>query len=174
MAQRGTDAAAIQLRQRASKARILQLGIALVVLPAAVRRAEVRKRALYAQVRELRKRRKLRQLAVLAVGKKADAPHAGVELEVDVQDIVRAAQALLERAGVIERVNFLRQVHKDHRVGVLWRRIAQNQDRRADTAAAELHRLLQVRHCKILAAELRERTAHGYSAVPVGIRLDNT
>ena len=53
MAQRGTDAVAVQLRQRVAETRVLQRRIALVILPAAVRDAEVRKNALYAQVREL-------------------------------------------------------------------------------------------------------------------------
>lgn len=51
--------------------------------------------------------------------------HAGIELEVDVQDVIRAGEGRFQRLSVFERVYLLRDVHKDHAVGIFGRRIAE-------------------------------------------------
>ena len=88
-----------------------------------------------------------------------------------VQDVIGPGQRLVELSGVFERVNLLRNVEEDHVGRVLCRGVAQDQDRQADLAAADLHRLFQIGNSQIFRAEIRQRPADRHRTVAVGVRL---
>ena len=56
-------------------------------------------------------------------------------------------------------MHLLRDVHKDHAVGIFRRRIAEDQDRRADARAADLNGLFQIGDGEIGRAEIGQRLA---------------
>ena len=68
-------------------------------------------------------------------------------------------------------MDLLRDVEEDHIGRVLRRGVAQDQDRQADLAAADLHRLFQIGNSQIFRAEIRQRPADRHRAVAVGVRL---
>jgi len=165
------DADARHGRKHVHEAFVLQLCERDVRLRAAVGDAEVHERALDVQVRQLRDLPQLIQRPLIVVGEKADAGHARVELQVHVQDVIGPGQRLVELSGVFERVDLLRDVEEDHIGRVLRRGVAQDQDRQADLAAADLHRLFQIGNGQIFRAEIRQRPADRHRAVAVGVRL---
>ena len=173
MPQLDLHAGGSKLRQHGGKARKLRLCIGNIVRGLGVRHAEVRERTLDAQVPHTADREQLLRRLRRAVGEEADARHAGIELEMDIQDVIRAGEGLFQRLSVFERVYLLRDVHKDHAVGIFGRRIAEDQDRRADARAANLNGLLQIGDGEIGRAEIGQRLADRDGPVSVGIGLDD-
>ena len=92
----------------------------------------------------------------------------------DIQDVVRAGEGRLQRLGVVQRMHLLRHVHEDHAVGILRRRIAKDEDRRADACAADLDGLFEIGDGQIACAEVGQRLTDRDRTVPVGVRLHHT
>ena len=171
MAKLRPDALCRQRVQHGGKARILRPCKGRVLGRFAVRDAEVREHALDVQMRKRARFQQLRQCPFVVICEKADARHAGVELQMHVQDIIRSGQRRIQLLRVFQRVDLLRDVHKHHRVGKLRRRIAEDEQRRADAAAPKLHSLLQIGDRQIVRAELAQRVAQRNGAVAVSVGL---
>ena len=150
---------------------VLQFCKRNIFLRPAVGDAEVHENALNVQVRQRRSLLQLVQRPVIVIGKEADARHAGIELQVHVQDVVRPGQRLVQLLRVGQRMHLLRDIEEDHIRGVLRRRIAQDQNRQAHLAAPDLHGLLQIGHGQIFCAEIGQRPADRHGPVAVGIGL---
>ncbi len=133
----------------------------------------MRERTLDAQVPHTADREQQLRRLRRAVGEEAYARHASIELEMDIEDVIRAGEGRFQRLSVFERVYLLRDVHKDHAVGIFGRRIAEDQDRRADARAADLNGLLQIGDGEIGRAEIGQRLADRDGPVSVGIGLDD-
>ena len=88
-----------------------------------------------------------------------------------VQDIVCPGQRLIQLLRVSKRMHLLRGIEEDHIRSVFRRCIAENQDRQAHLAAADLHSFFQIGDSQILRAEIGQRAAdrHGPMAVGVGL-----
>ena len=86
----------------------------------------------------MRQRRDLLQFvqrSVVVIGKEADARHAGIKLEMDIQNIIRPRQRFVQFLRVSKRMHLLRNIKEDHIRRKFRRRVAKYQDWQAHLAA---------------------------------------
>ena len=72
----------------------------------------------------------------------------------DADAAVRARQALVQPPGIFQAVYLLPEIHPGKIDRIKRRRVAEDQHRPADAAAAELHSLLDIGYGQILRAQL--------------------
>ena len=165
------DSGPLHGAEHVHEALVLQSCKRNVFLCPAVGDAEVHENALNVQMRQRRDLLQFVQRSVVVIGKEADARHAGIKLEMDIQNIIRPRQRFVQFLRVSKRMHLLRNIEEDHIRGVLRRRIAQDQNRQAHLAAPDLYGLLQIGNGQILRAEIGQRSADRHGPVAVGIGL---
>ena len=104
-------------------------------------------------------------------GVEARAAHAGLELEMRLQAVLRAGEMAAEPLGIVERGDRLRDVEIHEVDGDVRRLRAQEQDLRGDAGGAQLLRLVIVVHGDPAAAELLQQLRHAHRAVAVAVGL---
>ena len=122
------------------------------------------------QIRQLHGGEQIVQMAGVH-GVEARSAHAGLELEMRLQTVLRAGEMAAEPLGIVQRGDRLRDVEIHEVDGDVRRLRAQKQDLRADAGGAELLGLVIVVHGDPAAAELLQQLRHAHRAVAVAVGL---
>ena len=112
-------------------------------------------------------------LEVRPVAEKAEAGHARIELYVYLQRLSKAhgLRRILQRLG--KAGHGLGDVLLDEHGGVLVRRMAEDEYRHCDSAAAQLQRLVKAGHGEVIRALSLQKPRDRQCAVTVRVRLHN-
>ena len=99
--------------------------------------------------------------------------HPRVDLQMADHPRAPARRRVAERTGRDGRRDRRRQSVGEHPVEVADTQRAEHQDRRPDTAAAQLHPFLDVSACQHPGSGSLQRARHRHRAVPIAVRLDD-
>ena len=122
------------------------------------------------QIRQLHRGEQIVEMRVVR-GVEARAAHAGFELEMRLQTVLRAGEVAAEALGVIERGDRLRDVEIHEVDGDVRRLRAEEQNLRGDAGGTQLLGLVIVVHGDPAAAELLQQLRHAHGAVAVAVGL---
>ena len=171
MADLRPDAAAFQIIQRLGEAPVLQPGEGHVCRIPAVGHAEVHKGPLHMEMRQIGCLNHLLQGRLRTIGREADAGHARIQFQMGIENKIGAVQGVVQFPGILQGMDLLGQIQIDHIFGIQGRRIAQDQNGRADPAPAQLHGLLQVGHRQVGSAQLHQGMTHRHGPMTIGVGL---
>ena len=132
------------------------------------------KHPLHLQMGHLGDGKQLLQRLLPLLAEKAQAGHARIQLQMDLQPGADTHQAALQLPGIGQAVDLLTQVHLHQVPGVLGRCVPQNEDRAPHLRPAQLHRLFQIGYRQELRPQLLQMMAHGNCTVSIGVCLHHT
>ena len=138
------DAAALHGREHLHKALKLQPREGDVLRRGRIGHGKVHEHTLDEKMLKLCDLLQLVQRFFVVIGEKAETRHAGVQLQVDAQTAAGSGQTLVEPLRVFEAVHLLPKIHSRKIQRIEGRRVAEDQHRSANAAAAKLQGLLDV------------------------------
>ena len=157
----------------AHKALVLHSGERRMLFSSFVRDAEMREHAFNVKAGQPKHFEDAAQavLKMRVVALKAEAPHAGVELDVNFHLLPQLHRRFGKEPGALAILHGLRHANADDALRLIGRREAEHQDRQRHAVLPQLLSLVDVGYGQIRRADLLQMLRHAHSAVTIGISL---